>query len=187
MDFLGSRAGANLEAPSTQGLQGFDRGGGFNEPQRAFGPIRRNNRGIAVEPRWERDYYPTIDLSVRKTGWKEEALQRGLRITSDFDAGNPDVAAFSNEGASLVQPTAGRVVRRALHLGKHYDYSLATLKVGVEDVKGAGRCGLKARRAVLSWSDPGRNPYLLANPARGLRWWGPNAYLPVQHLAFGKE
>lgn len=64
---------------------------------------------------------------------EEKVFQRGLHITSDFDTGNPDVAAFSNEDVNIVQPTVGRVMRRAFHLGKCYDYYLVTLKVGVKD------------------------------------------------------
>lgn len=71
------------------------------------------------ESRWsptgDGDYYPTVDLYVGNAGWREEEVfQRGLHITSNFDTGNPDVAAFSDDDVNLVQPTVGRVMRRAL-------------------------------------------------------------------------
>jgi hypothetical protein len=123
------------------------------------------------ESRWspirDGDYYPTIDLFIGGAQWvEEEVFRRGLKITSDFDTGNPDVAAFNNEDVNTIQPTATCVMRRALHLGKYYDYYLTTLRIGVEDAKGLKRCITKPCRSVLSWTKPERNPLLLANPSR---------------------
>jgi len=57
-------------------------------------------------------------------------------------------------------------MRRAFHLGRHYDYYLITLKVGIDDAKGVKRCITKPCRSVLSWTKIERNPFLLANPKR---------------------
>ncbi|HID90561.1 TPA: hypothetical protein EYP44_01210 [Candidatus Bathyarchaeota archaeon] len=113
------------------------------------------------------DYYPTIGVLVGGVEWREgDVFDRGLRINPDFDTGNPDVAAFSAEELDPIQPMRGRILRRAFHLGRHYDYYLVPLRIGVIDAAGARRCVRKACRAVLSWAEPERNPFLLANPSR---------------------
>ena len=126
---------------------------------------------LIEESRWipiaDGDYYPTIDVFIGSAEWdEEEVFHRGLKITSDFDTGNPDVAAFYNEGISLIQPTTTYIMRRAFHLGRHYDYYLITLKIGIDDAKGVKRCITKPCRSVLSWTKIERNPFLLANPKR---------------------
>jgi hypothetical protein len=97
------------------------------------------------ESRWspitDGDYYPTIDVFIGGINWgEEEVFHRGLKITSDFDTGNPDVAAFNNEDVNLIQPTTTYIMRRAFHLGRHYNYYLVTLKMGINDAKGIKRC-----------------------------------------------
>jgi hypothetical protein len=49
--------------------------------------------------------------------------------------GNLDLAAFNDEDVNFIQPTATYIMRRAFHLGKHYDYYLTTLKVGFMTLK----------------------------------------------------
>lgn len=113
------------------------------------------------------DYYPTIQVFVGGAQWKEEEVfDRGLQMVSDFDTGNPDVAAFNNEDLNLVQPTGTPIVRRAFHLSRHYDYRLAKVRIGVRDASGRNRCIQKMCRGVFSWAEPDRNPFLLANPVR---------------------
>lgn len=113
------------------------------------------------------DYYPTIDVFIGATQWgEEEVFRRGLKITSDFDTGNPDVAAFNDEEINLIQPTVACIMRRAFHLGKYYDYYLKTLRIGIKDAESVERCITKPCRSVLSWTKPERNPFLLANPNR---------------------
>lgn len=123
------------------------------------------------ESRWspigDGDYYPTIDMFIGGAQWEEEEVfRRGLKLTSDFDTGNPDVAAFNNEDVNLIQPTVACIMRRAFHLGKYYDYYLTTLRIGIKDAKSVKRCITKPCRSVLSWTKPERNPFLLANPNR---------------------
>jgi predicted transcriptional regulator len=118
-------------------------------------------------PIGDKDFYPTIDVFIGGANWEdEEIFRRGLKITSDFDTGNPDVAAFSNEDVNLIQPTVTHIMRRAFHLGKYYDYHLTTLKIGIKDSGDVKRCITKPCRSVLSWTKPERNPFLLANPNR---------------------
>lgn len=113
------------------------------------------------------DYYPTIDVFIGNADWREKKVfDQGLKIASDFDTGNPDIAAFSSEDLNLIQPRAERLIRRAFHLGRHYDYYLATLKIGIQDASNARRCLQKACRSVLSWIELENNPFLLANPKR---------------------
>lgn len=113
------------------------------------------------------DYYPTIEVIIGNALWKEEEVfQRGLKIASDFDTGNPDIAAFNNEDLNLIQPAGTRFMRRAFHLGKTYDYYLSTLRIGVKDAKNVKRCVQKVCRRLLLWAETERNPFLLANPAR---------------------
>jgi len=123
------------------------------------------------ESRWSPirngDYHPTIEVFIGSSQWKEEeAFHRGPQITPDSDTGNPDIAAFSDEDLNLIQPIRTHVMRRAFHFGKHYDYHLATLKICIKDAKSATRCIQKTCRSVLSWTEPERNPFLLANPTR---------------------
>lgn len=113
------------------------------------------------------DYYPTIQVYIGGIGWREEEVfEHGLLITSDFDTGNPDIAAFSSEDVERVQPVEKMFIRRAFHLGRTYNYYLAPLKIGIKDSEGAMRCIHKTCRSVLFWSKTEKNPFLLANPKR---------------------
>ncbi len=118
-------------------------------------------------PLGEGDYYPSIGLFIGGLEWEEgEVFGQGLEMIADLDTGNPDVAALSNEDLSVVQRTGRPIVRRAFHLGRHYDYCLRRVRIGIRDAVGATRCMEKACRGVFSWGDAERNPFLLANPKR---------------------
>lgn len=113
------------------------------------------------------DYYPTIKIFLGESGWtNEDVFDRGLRLTADFDTGNPNVAAFDSRKLAFLKPVEAFEVRRALHLGRFYDYYSRTVKAGLQDVRGGRRCLLKASRSVLFWDRAERNPFLLANPSR---------------------
>jgi len=113
------------------------------------------------------DYYPSIEVFLGGAEWKEtEVFNNGLEIAADFDTGNPDVVAFSYEDLNLVRPTETHIMRRALHLGRPYDYYLTILKIGIKDSVSATRCLQKTSRSVISWTELERNPFLLANPKR---------------------
>jgi len=123
------------------------------------------------ESRWgpirDGDYYPTIDVFLADKEWSDdEVFQRGVHLVSDFDTGNPDVAAFNKDHVDLVEVRQVPLVRRAFHLGKHYDYLTASLKIGIKDVAGNVRCIQKTCRAVFPWVNSNKNPFLLANPKR---------------------
>jgi len=126
-------------------------------------PIEESSWGILGDG----DYYPSIEVLIGGAEWKEmEVFNHGLRIAADFDTGNRDIAAFSHEDLNLIRPVETRIMRRAFHLGRPYDYYLVTLKIGVKDSVGATRCLQKTSRSVLSWTEFERNPFLLANPTR---------------------
>ena len=115
----------------------------------------------------DEDYYPTINLVIGNSEWTDRLVfDRGLRIVSDFDTGNPDISAFSYEDVDVIKTIKTKILRRAIHLERTYDYFLVSLKIGIEDLVGVRRCIKKDCRAVLYWTQPERNPFLLANPRR---------------------
>jgi len=118
-------------------------------------------------PLGDEDYYPTIEVFLGKTDWETDAVfERGLRVVADFDTGNPDIAAFSDEELVPLKTMEPRIMRRAIHLGKYYDYSLLKVKIGIYDASGKKRCIERTCRSVSFWREVERNPFLLANPNR---------------------
>ena len=118
-------------------------------------------------PLRDEDYYPTIEISLGGIDWgAKEIFDQGLRVIADFDTGNPDIAAFSHEELSPFKVMVPRIMRRAIHLGKYYDYYLLKVKIGICDASGERRCIQKTCRSVLFWREVERNPFLLANPNR---------------------
>lgn len=113
------------------------------------------------------DFYPTINISLGPKDWRDEKVfKEGLQVIADFDTGNPDISAFNCEKLSLTMPEGRRFMRRAIHLGKSYDYYLFEVKIGIHDALNKVRCIGKTCRGVLSWGRADRNPFLLANPNR---------------------
>lgn len=118
-------------------------------------------------PLGDEDYYPAIEVILGRTDWgAEEIFDHGLRVIADFDTGNPDIAAFSDEELSTLKVIAPRTMRRAIHLGRYYDYYLLKVKIGICDASGEKRCIEKTCRSTLFWREVERNPFLLANPNR---------------------
>jgi len=113
------------------------------------------------------DHYPTVEVFLGGPDWRErEVFERGLRIIADFDTGNPYIAAFDEEQLIPFKSAKPCILRRAIHLVRHYDYYLVDVKIGVQDDLGKRRCITKACRGVLSWHEVKRNPFLLANLER---------------------
>lgn len=118
-------------------------------------------------PLGDEDYYPTIEIILGRTDWEaKEIFGHGLRVIADFDTGNPDIAAFSDEELSPLKVMVPRIMRRAIHLGRYYDYYLLKVRIGICDASGERRCIQKTCRSVLFWREVERNPFLLANPNR---------------------
>lgn len=113
------------------------------------------------------DYYPTIEIFIGETDCRvKEVFARGLRVTADFDTGNPDIAAFSDDELNPFKIEESLIMRRAIHLGRYYDYYLLKVKMGICDSSGKRKTIQKTCRSVLLWHDIERNPFLLANPKR---------------------
>lgn len=127
-------------------------------------------RDLIEESRWgmiDNDYYPTIPIFLGADEWiDQDVFSRGLCIDVDFDTGNPSVASFNSEELYFLRDPEAFEVRRALHLGRFYDYYLRSVKVGIQDIRGYRRCMLKNCRCVLFWNVAERNPFLLANTRR---------------------
>lgn len=118
-------------------------------------------------PLRDEDYYPTIEIILGGTGWEvKDVFEHGLRVIADFDTGNPDIAAFNDEELSPFKFVAPRIMRRAIHLGRYYDYYLLKVKIGICDASGKKQCIQKTCRSVLFWREAERNPFLLANSNR---------------------
>jgi len=118
-------------------------------------------------PLGDEDYYPAIEVFLGKTDWETDAVfERGIRVIADFDTGNPDIAAFSDEELASLKTLEPRIMRRAIHLGRYYDYYLLKVKMGICDASGKKRCIERTCRSVLFWREVNRNPFLLANPNR---------------------
>lgn len=114
------------------------------------------------------DFYPTLPIHVGPDAWNDRKLfDEGIKIISDFDTGNPDVAAFDVEALEKVgvpSPVPSEV-RSDLHLGSWFYYAWRELRVGVEEGPDR-RSILKMCKCVIDWSKRESNPLLLANPER---------------------
>jgi len=122
------------------------------------------------EAAWSRvddDYYPAVSIFLGSASWTDDMVfEHGLRVLADFDTGNPDVAAFDQEDLIELKLEPPRFLRRAIHLGRYYDYYSVPLKIGIRDMNARRRCMVKACRSVMWWRQPEMNPFLLANPGR---------------------
>lgn len=127
-------------------------------------------RDLIEEGAWcalgDDDYYPTIKLFIGEADWMDgKVFRAGVKLTADFDTGNPDVLALSHSAAEKLK-FKPKFLRRAYHLGIGYDYYILKAKVGIRDEKGKARCMVKMCRSILSWENPEKNPFLLTNPKR---------------------
>ncbi len=128
-------------------------------------------RDLIEEIKWaplgDNDYYPTVELFLGDPGWSDEDIfNKGTKVIADFDTGNPNVAAFSNEKLPFLKGVKPITPRRGTsHLGVSYYYQLRRAKVGVRDFQGKKRCIVKDCSCVLKW-DREKNPFLITNPNR---------------------
>ena len=111
------------------------------------------------------DYYPTVEVYLGNIRWvDEEVFDKGIRVRSDFDTGNPEYAVFDEVACRTVAGGA-EGIGYAQHLGRGYSYFFRRMKIGVKDWR-IGRCLEKTVEGVDNWNNVELNPYRLANPNR---------------------
>ena len=124
---------------------------------------------LIEESRWSDlggdDYYPTLEIYIGRRDWNDkDVFEKGVKIRSDFDTGNPSYLVLNENLCRRVVEEPERIWRGS-HLGQVYFSYLRNLKVGLKD-DGQGHCMEKIVEGVDDWDDVEWNPYKLANPNR---------------------
>ncbi len=113
----------------------------------------------------DEDYYPAVEVYLGNIRWDDEKVfDRGIKVRSDFDTGNPNYAVFDEATCrTIVKEAEG--IGYGQHLGRGYSYYFRKMKVGMKNKK-TGRCLEKSVEGVDNWNDMRLNPYKIANPNR---------------------
>ncbi|MEM0172256.1 MAG: hypothetical protein QXV57_06825 [Thermoproteota archaeon] len=124
---------------------------------------------IEENAEWSRlgdeDYYPAIEVYLGKEEWSDESVfNKGVKVRSDFDTGNPEYAVFNEAYCRRILEEADGI-GYGQHLGRGYSYYFRSMKIGIRDGE-KGRCLTKIVEGVDNWSDIRLNPYIIANPNR---------------------
>jgi len=114
------------------------------------------------------DYYPTIEVYLGSPAWSDEkTLTEEIRVTADFDTGNPNIHVFGQDTYERIGPPVEWCeYRTSYHLGKMYSFYPREVRICVKDEDAKFRCTVTRGQSVRFWDDEARNPFKIANPNR---------------------
>lgn len=124
---------------------------------------------LVEEVAWSRlcggDYYPTVEVYLGSPEWTDsEVFDKGVKIVTDFDTGNPFYRMFRDEdGTPIVKRPRVFEVHSGMHLGDLYHFYPRRVKMGIIDAGENARCVGREVRFVLSWA---YSPLVKVNPMR---------------------
>ena len=146
-----------------------------NEGRKAFyiiSDVDVIEEGVARWVRIEKEgdgirFYPTINIVIGESIWKaKKILSDGIGLTADFDTGSPHVLVVDSRITERFVPAASvNNIERAIHLGKWFDFMVASLSIVIRDDKNSRkfRTFQEYSLCVLSWD---KSPFVNINPNR---------------------
>jgi len=92
------------------------------------------------------DWYPTIPIYLGKKEWNncKEVIEKGIKISADFDTGNPTIIkggylAFPDKFRRALNEPPG-IRGKKYRFERGYYYFLNNIQIGIKDVNGNDKC-----------------------------------------------